>query len=183
MATGENRFVYADAGKCVGCKSCELACGMSHDDTDLYTAVQEKRTIQSRTAVVQVGNHVTPLQCRQCENAPCIAVCPVSALYQDGGMVKLNEPACIGCKLCSMVCPFGAIRMGVQIQQVGKRTVKKAKPLKCDLCVSRTGKIEAAACACIQACPTQAMFLVDMEERRKSLMTTRGREIITGQGQ
>lgn len=181
METGENRFIYVDSNKCLGCKSCEVACGMSHDAADLYTAVQEKRAIQSRTSVVQVGNYVTPIQCRQCENAPCIEVCPIGALYQDGGMVQLNESACIGCKLCSMVCPFGAIRMGVQMQRVGKRIVKKSKPLKCDLCVSRTGKIAEESCACIQACPTKAMFLVDMGERRKNIMTARGKEIITVQ--
>ncbi|WP_425059074.1 Iron-sulfur protein [Sporomusa carbonis] len=176
VGTGENRFVYANPEKCIGCKNCEIACGISHENTDIFTAVQQGCRVQSRTTVVQAGDLVMPIQCRQCENAPCAVVCPTGALYHADGMVKLSEAACIGCKVCTMVCPFGAIRMTVETKTVSNRVVKKARALKCDLCIDKTGEIAEASCACIQACPTKAMFLVDTDAHRKKILEERGKE-------
>lgn len=176
MEAGENRFIYVDMEKCLGCKSCELACGLSHAKTDIFTAVLQGQHIQSRTSVILGGDLVTPMQCRQCESAPCAVVCPIGAIYQAEGMIKLNEASCIGCKLCSMVCPFGVIRMKLEVKKIGNRVMKKGKALKCDLCSDKTGEINEASCACIQACPTKAMFLVDIEAHRKNLLETRGKE-------
>lgn len=50
-----------------------------------------------------------PVQCRHCEDAPCLKVCPVQAISQVDGAVQLNEGLCIGCNLCAVACPFGAI--------------------------------------------------------------------------
>jgi Fe-S-cluster-containing hydrogenase component 2 len=67
-----------------------------------------------------------PMLCQQCEDAPCIAVCPVDALSRDAtlGRVVLDYDLCIGCKLCVTACPFG----GMGIDDVARRVVK------CDLC-------------------------------------------------
>ncbi|HBS59259.1 MAG: 4Fe-4S dicluster domain-containing protein [Bacillota bacterium] len=176
MEAGENRFIYVDMEKCLGCKSCELACALSHANTDLYTAVLQGKHLQPRTSVVLGGDLVTPMQCRQCENAPCALVCPVGAIYQGDGLIKLKESVCIGCKLCSMVCPFGVIRMKIEVKKLGTRLLKKGKALKCDLCIEKAGRVEETACACIQACPTKAMYLVDLEEHRKRMLETRGKE-------
>jgi Fe-S-cluster-containing hydrogenase component 2 len=67
-----------------------------------------------------------PMLCQQCEEAPCIAVCPKDALSQDSslGRVTLDYDLCIGCKMCVTACPFG----GMGIDTVARRVVK------CDLC-------------------------------------------------
>jgi Fe-S-cluster-containing hydrogenase component 2 len=67
-----------------------------------------------------------PMLCQQCEEAPCIAVCPKDAFSRDPalGRVTLNYDLCIGCKMCVTACPFGG--MGIDI--VARRVIK------CDLC-------------------------------------------------
>lgn len=129
-----------------------------------------------------------PVQCRHCDDAPCIKVCPVEAIRQTGDCVQLNESLCIGCNLCAVACPFGAI------QSVGSRPVAMANSydtyipcsirssnpstsaglrcfgedllswepgvrsiaVKCDLCEFR-----ADGPACVGACPSQALKLVN----------------------
>lgn len=173
----ENYFVYADPEKCLGCRSCEIACGLEHAKTNLITAVLEEYQVQPRNYVVQGAGIKMPIQCRQCEDAPCALVCPTEAIFQHEGMVALNRGACFGCKNCSMVCPFGAIRIRAEFKDVGDRRIKRAKALKCDLCIGKTGEISQESCACIQACPTKAISLVDSEEFRKKLMVARAREM------
>jgi Fe-S-cluster-containing hydrogenase component 2 len=67
-----------------------------------------------------------PMLCQQCEDAPCMAVCPKDALARDPvlGRVTLDYDLCIGCKLCVVACPFG----GMGIDTVTRRVIK------CDLC-------------------------------------------------
>ncbi|HWQ77685.1 MAG TPA: 4Fe-4S dicluster domain-containing protein [Anaerovoracaceae bacterium] len=173
----ENYFIYADPEKCLGCKSCEIACGLLHSKTDLISAVLEGYRIRPRNRVVQAGGIKTPMQCRQCEDAPCAQVCPSGAISQKDGMVFLNRSVCIGCKSCSMVCPFGAIRIRTEAKDSGDGRIKRAKALKCDLCIEKTGEIDPEACACIRACPTRAISLVDYEELIKRSVEARAKEI------
>jgi carbon-monoxide dehydrogenase iron sulfur subunit len=92
-------------------------------------------------------------------------------------MVDLDRSICIGCKSCSMVCPFGAIRIRTEAKESGDGRIKKAKALKCDLCMEKNGEIDPEECACIRACPTKAISLVDYEELIKRTMEARAREI------
>lgn len=173
-----NRFVYADPDLCLGCKSCEMACELSHAGYSLEEAVLSRLQLKPRTTVVQVESTTVPIQCRHCEDAPCAHACPVGALYQEDGLVKLNRENCVGCKVCAMVCPFGSIVMTTEVveRKDGKRT-NRARALKCDLCFSRNGEIKAENCACIQACPTKALSLVDYESYRQRILEARVREI------
>ncbi|HPU01651.1 MAG: 4Fe-4S dicluster domain-containing protein [Firmicutes bacterium] len=162
----ENYFVYADPAKCLGCKSCELACGLEHAKADLFAAVLAGLPVQPRNRVVEAAGIRTPIQCRQCEEAPCALVCPSGAISREEGMIWLDKRLCFGCKSCVMVCPFGAI----QVRDEGKA-------MKCDLCVDSPAEISASQCACIRACPTKAISLVDSEELRQKLMAARVGEI------
>ncbi|MEW6660906.1 MAG: 4Fe-4S dicluster domain-containing protein [Bacillota bacterium] len=50
--------------------------------------------------------------CRHCEEAPCVAACMAGALYYSSkGLILQNSEQCVGCGMCVMVCPFGAIRL------------------------------------------------------------------------
>ncbi|QJW48154.1 4Fe-4S dicluster domain-containing protein [bacterium BFN5] len=104
------------------------------------------------------------VQCRHCEDAPCVHICPVNALYYQAGTVQLSEEACIGCRLCTQACPFSAIQVRVKSRLEGEKTVNKAKAFKCDLCFSRTGAVSEEACACVQSCPVKAMKLITAAE-------------------
>jgi len=95
-----------------------------------------------------------PLQCRHCEDAPCVAVCPTGAIHrvEDGGLVLLDTERCIGCKFCMLVCPFGVI----DLSRDGRAVIK------CDRCLERTEK--GGEPACVAGCPTGALQFRDIEE-------------------
>jgi len=174
----ENYFIYADPTKCLGCKSCELACAVAHADSDLLTAVAQRLRLQPRNSVVQSNNLIMPIQCRQCEDAPCALACPTGAIYQEEGMVKINEKSCVGCKVCVMVCPFGAITVTTDEDENESSRTKKGKARKCDLCYSRMKDNKELSCACVEACPTKAIMLVDIESYRKKLLEARAKEAV-----
>ena len=70
-----------------------------------------------------------PRSCLHCETPACVTVCPTGASYKraEDGIVLVDEDKCIGCKLCSWACPYGA-REYSEVEGVMK---------KCTLCVDR----------------------------------------------
>jgi carbon-monoxide dehydrogenase iron sulfur subunit len=119
---------------------------------ELLGAVQENAA--ARVAVVSAGDMAVPLQCRHCEDAPCVLVCPTGALKKPvtQGPVTLDDQLCIGCKSCILVCPFGVINLGQ----------KRKAIIKCDLCIERLE--EGLQPACVEACPTGALRFGKLEE-------------------
>ena len=96
-----NRFVIADPKLCIGCYTCEAGCVNVHAKAGLVA--------YPRLTVMHTSAGTMPLQCRQCDDAPCEKVCPVKAITFEDHAVQLNEAVCIGCKMCALACPFGAI--------------------------------------------------------------------------
>jgi len=152
------RRIVCDVDKCLGCKSCEIACAVAHSvSKSLPIAIHESPRPAYHVMVEYVRQTSVPLQCRHCEDAPCVRVCPTHALEKVGpeGIVVLHPALCIGCRWCVDVCPFGAIR---------SRELDKAI-LKCDLCIERleVGKEP----ACVEACPTKALRFESVEDISK----------------
>ena len=147
-----NRFIMADAEKCIGCRTCEVACAVAHQDD--FTA----EAFTSRLRVVKGDAYTTAVGCHQCEDAPCANVCPTHAISLTAGAWLVEQTRCIGCKSCIVACPFGAM----QVRLVGSR----AQALKCDLCVQREG-----GPACVEACPTNALRCVDPVSIRAEKLT------------
>ena len=98
------KVLKIDYQKCTGCRLCELVCSVSHHGVS--------NPARSRIKVVkwEAEGLYVPVTCQQCEDAPCISVCPVKATYRDGetGCVTIDYDICIGCRSCVTVCPFGA---------------------------------------------------------------------------
>jgi carbon-monoxide dehydrogenase iron sulfur subunit len=141
--------------QCLGCKSCEVACAVEHSvSKDLYEAIRETPGPRSRVVVGQGAGFAAPLQCRQCQSAPCVAICPTDALKRAdaNSPVILDHEACIGCMWCVMVCPFGVITMDPE-----GRTI-----IKCDQCFERVQRGELPAC--VDACPTSALEYKSLED-------------------
>ena len=137
-----NRFILTDPEKCIGCRTCEVACMMSHQSS----ATPEAFT--SRIRVVKGGTFTTAVGCHQCEDAPCATVCPTGAIHRAAGAWLVEQARCIGCKSCMVACPFGAMQVRVVEDRV--------QALKCDLCAHREG-----GPACVEACPTHALRCID----------------------
>ena len=133
-----HKFVSVDMKKCVGCRVCEYACSMEKNKTFNPT--------RSRIRVVRLYPHTNAaLNCRMCENAPCVIACPRKALTQstENGVILVNDQLCNGCGWCVKVCDFGAIIMDP------KPTVHI-----CNLCSEREN-----GPACIEWCPEEALEL------------------------
>ena len=130
-------MIYPD--RCTGCHNCELSCSFFHD-----------REFRPHTARIKVSSwemegFSVPTACQQCEDAPCVAVCPTTAMHADPalGRVAWDEAKCIGCRMCTLACRFGAV-----VYETGKRRI-----VKCDLC---DGNPE-----CVAFCPTRTLEYVD----------------------
>lgn len=140
-----NDLVIADPRKCIGCRTCEVACVLAHSQDGLV----ENLTVEnfsSRLKVVKTAKVTTPIQCHQCEDAPCAKACQSKALVQEDHSVQVVEGACIGCKACLLACPYGAIELTI----AGTGGVEV---VKCDLC-----RHKEAGPACVKVCPTKALY-------------------------
>lgn len=158
--------IVANPARCLACRSCELACAMAQVDTDdLVEAIA--LGAKPRIYIEAAGKLAVPLQCRHCEDAPCVAVCPSGALSRpgEGEPVLVDPEKCIGCDYCVQACPFGVIRLAPT------PSGGKIAAIKCDLCVTRRARGQKPAC--VAACPTKALAFEEVEEdvRRKRANT------------
>jgi carbon-monoxide dehydrogenase iron sulfur subunit len=136
-------FTY-EVKKCLGCKTCEIACAVIHSKTgELFAALKEETVSLPRKKVFSEAGANYPVSCRHCEDAKCVAACMAGALTRDKKqeMVLHDETRCVGCWMCVMACPYGAIRPNVQAK----------KPVRCDKCKDKDEP------ACVKACPTRAI--------------------------
>ncbi len=148
------KMLVVNQERCLACKSCVLECALAHSNAGtLIEALKQDSLPQARVHVEPIGEFGMPLQCRQCEDAPCVTVCPTGATYRHavGDPVLLDADKCIGCKFCIVACPFGAI----DLSRDGKAIVK------CDLCIARTAVGEQPAC--VAACHTGALKFEDVD--------------------
>lgn len=156
-----NKMIVCRVERCLGCRSCEMACAVVHSESkDLMKALLEHPRPQKRVTVEAVGaGGGLPLQCRHCEDAPCVMICPTEAMHRASasGPVLIDQDRCIGCKLCMVVCPFGVI----SLRSDGKGVIK------CDACIERTKAGQEPAC--VAACPTKALRYVSVKELMKTV--------------
>ncbi|WP_119389012.1 4Fe-4S dicluster domain-containing protein [Taklimakanibacter lacteus] len=177
-----------DLDTCVGCQACATSCkewntqGYSAplNDRQAYSASPEgtwlnrihgyevKAPEDEQSRIVHF-----PRSCLHCEEPACVTVCPTGASYKraEDGIVLVNPETCIGCKLCSWACPYGAREYDYD------HGVMK----KCTLCVDRIYNdnfaVEDRVPACVKACPTGARHfgdLGDAESKVSRLVAERG---------
>ncbi len=134
---------------CIGCRLCEIHCVVQHSKSkNIIKAFKSERRPVKRVEVEEEGHVSFALQCRHCDEAPCVTACLSGAMSKDPdtGVVTNDPERCVGCWTCILVCPFGAVRRD--------ETEKKAVG-KCDLCP------DLEVPACVANCPNEALLLVE----------------------
>jgi len=96
-----------DLRKCVGCHACTIACVVENKLPPgvVYRPVTEEQV----GTYPNVTRRFMPRLCNQCDNPPCVPVCPVKATYKrPDGIVAIDADRCIGCRYCIIACPYAA---------------------------------------------------------------------------
>lgn len=113
---GERRWaMLIDLRKCVGCHACTIACV---SENKLPPGLQYRPVHEYEQGAYPKPSRIfLPRPCMQCDNPPCVPVCPVKgpdlATWKEtkgigAGLVPINYDNCIGCGNCVSACPYGA---------------------------------------------------------------------------
>ncbi len=156
---------FFDSVRCVGCKTCEIAC---KDYNDLSFDIGLRRVYDmaagswsrnpSGSWSTDAITYYLSISCNHCENPACVANCPTGSMQKnpDTGLVYNDHDLCIGCGTCVRACPYGA------------PIVDESSHLsrKCSGCASRVEEGKRPICA--EACIAEALAFGDIEELRAS---------------
>jgi len=152
------KVLQVDIEKCIGCHMCEVACSLKNTGR-----VQPSR---SRIKIISYekrgGYHnYIPMVCQQCTTPLCVEACPTNALSRDAetGSIVVDDDACVGCRVCIMVCPIG----GVSIDPATDVAYK------CDLC---GGDPE-----CVKYCYYEALEYVPKDRMDSSLKRSKSEKL------
>ena len=175
-----------DNEKCIGCGRCVVACKQENKVpwepefnrtwVERYIVTEEGEILVDSpkggrdgfSAEPYPGSEIKPGQvsksffvpklCNQCDNPPCVTVCPVGATYQTAdGVVLIDQEHCIGCRYCIQACPYGARYFLPE-----KRVVDK-----CTWCYHRIRR--GLVPACVEVCPVGARIFGDLRDPASNL--------------
>ncbi len=175
-------FAYGlDLSRCIGCRRCVYAC-VQENNQSRRPEIQWIRVLRFKQGsmnfeesdhyydprmVPEEGYYYMPIQCQQCENPPCVKVCPTKATWKDSdGIVVIDYNWCIGCRYCMAACPYWARRFNFaepeipkeeinrNLHYLGNRPRMRGVVEKCTFCVQRTRRGRYPAC--VEVCPVGA---------------------------
>jgi len=140
-----------DHRKCIGCHACTVAC-KSENEVPIGTFRTWVKYIE-KGEYPDTRRFFSVLRCNHCDDAPCITICPVTALFRrDDGIVDFNGDRCIGCKSCMQACPYDALYINPNTNTAEK----------CNFCAHRIeSQLEPA---CVIVCPVQAIIAGDLDD-------------------
>ncbi len=146
------RFGFVlDQRRCIGCHACTVACKAEHG--------VELGVFRTWVKYIETGEfpetrrHFSVLRCNQCTDAPCVEVCPVTALYKrEDGIVDFDNERCIGCKACMNACPYDALYIDPESQTAAK----------CNFCAHKVDVGLKPACETV--CPAEAIISGDLDD-------------------
>lgn len=186
-----------DLDKCSGCRACEVAC---KQENNIAPSTQDQADYGRMISWINVITTVegdfpntkvafVPMLCQQCENPPCIRVCPVGATYKSQqGIVGQIYPRCIGCRYCANACPYQVKYFNWFAPQWPREMRTSLNPdvsvrprgviEKCTFCVQRLQRARDQAAAekrevrsqgeylpaCVESCPARAMYFGDLDD-------------------
>lgn len=138
--------IYVNEDYCIGCRLCEIHCLVQHSKSKkiIKAFKEEAPEILPRLTVEEDGALSFAMPCRHCVEPRCLEACITGALRREEqtGAVLCDEEKCVGCWMCVMVCPFGAVR---------RNTAQRKAASKCDLCYGEQVPL------CVANCPNEAL--------------------------
>jgi len=166
--------------KCIGCGKCVEACKEENNvpkEPFFFRTWVERYVIKKDNSVVvqnidsrierslevfaekdTLRSFFVPKLCNQCENPPCVQVCPVGATFKTAdGVILVDANRCIGCRYCIQACPYGARYLNPETGTADK----------CTFCYHRITK--GLLPACVEVCPTQARIFGDVKSNASPL--------------
>lgn len=155
-----------DNRKCIGCHACTVACKSEHQVpvgvNRTWVKYIEKGEFPDTRRLFSV------MRCNHCADAPCVEICPVTALYtREDGIVDFDNRRCIGCKACTQACPYDALFM-----EPDNHTASK-----CNYCTHRVDiGLEPA---CVVVCPEHAIVSGDMDNPDTEISQLLARETVS----
>jgi molybdopterin-containing oxidoreductase family iron-sulfur binding subunit len=175
-----------DLRRCDGCQSigkppqCTAACIQGH-----YVPEPMEWIEVYEHGMPGGGTQFFPTPCMQCQNPPCVNVCPVGATWSTPeGVVLIDQRRCIGCRMCMAACPYErrfftwgkppqppeALFVDYSVEH--QVPLPRGVVAKCDFCpeMAREGRLP----FCVQGCPNDAIYYGDLEED----LATNGEEVV-----
>jgi formate dehydrogenase iron-sulfur subunit len=156
LEEGEQYRFHFNMTKCIGCRSCEIACNEQNGNPAeihwrRFGEIEGGTWPDTQRSYLSMG-------CNHCLDAECVKGCPVEAYTKDPatGIVLHSADACIGCQYCVWNCPYSVPQFNPERGVVGK----------CDMCHGRLE--DDLEPACVSACPESAIEIeiVNMAEWR-----------------
>ena len=140
-----------DSDSCIGCHACTVACKSEHD-VPLGVNRTWVKYIETGT-FPDVARKFNVMRCNQCDDAPCMTICPTSALFRaPNGVVDFQDDDCIGCKSCMNACPYDALYINPETNTAHK----------CNMCNHRLEVGLEPSCQIV--CPTEAIKIGDLDD-------------------
>jgi Fe-S-cluster-containing hydrogenase component 2 len=128
--------IRIEASVCTGCRACEAACVLFHDDA-LGTSTARIHVLKDEAEGLD-----EPKVCRLCPDPSCVHSCPEGALKRDPrlGVITLDPNLCTSCGICAPSCPFGSVAIDP----------RDGRPLICDLCGGAPACVIRCSCGALQ---------------------------------
>lgn len=176
-----------DLSRCIGCRRCVYACVTENnlsrsnpqiqyitvlqfkDGEKWVTDLEESEKYYNPEKVPAPDHFYMPVQCQQCEDPPCVKVCPTQATYKaEDGIVVVDYNWCIGCRYCMAACPYGARKfnwadwnvptdqINTNTHYLGNRPKIRGSVEKCTFCIQRVREVPGRYTACVEICPVGA---------------------------
>jgi len=140
-----------DLRKCIGCHACTIACKAEHQIPVGVNRCWVKTVEKGSFPLTQ--RLFFPVLCNQCDDAPCMAICPTNALFKRrDGIVDLHGDACIGCRACMVACPYDQLFVDPNTHTAEK----------CNFCANRVEN--QLLPACVSVCPTECRIFGDLDD-------------------
>jgi len=140
-----------DLRKCIGCHACTIACKAEHEIPVGVNRCWVKTVEQG--SFPDTRRLFFPVLCNQCTDAPCVRICPTSALFKRrDGIVDLHGDSCIGCRACMEACPYDQLFIDPNTHTAEK----------CNFCANRVENQLLPACVIV--CPTECRIFGDLDD-------------------